>query len=202
MTHGINGMMIIPLLVLLLLIVSFFAKVPGGVQKAAILLGLVVLQVFLGIFSHSIPFVVVLHVLNAFAILGDGARGRLAAPSVVRGRRLSPRWPSSLTRERRRLLIALVATVAVLAPLAYYWQASLLPDSYSVMDMGYADYGGGPETHDAPRPDGPQRRRPGGRPRPAGRRAGHPHRAQGAVPARLRRGGRRLHRQPHLTRVR
>ncbi len=69
-THGINGMMIIPLLVLLLLIVSFFAKVPGGVQKAAILLGLVVLQVFLGIFSHSIPFVVVLHVLNAFAILG------------------------------------------------------------------------------------------------------------------------------------
>ena len=68
--HWINGMMIIPLLVLLLLIVSFFAKVPGGVQKALILLGLVVLQVFLGIFSHSIPFVVVLHVLNAFAILG------------------------------------------------------------------------------------------------------------------------------------
>jgi FtsP/CotA-like multicopper oxidase with cupredoxin domain len=51
-----------------------------------------------------------------------------------------------LTRERRRLLIALVAAVAVLGPLAYYWQASLLPDSYSVMDMGYADYGGGSET--------------------------------------------------------
>jgi FtsP/CotA-like multicopper oxidase with cupredoxin domain len=51
-----------------------------------------------------------------------------------------------LTPERRRLLIALVATVAVLGPLAYYWQASLLPDSYSVTDMGYADYGGGPET--------------------------------------------------------
>ena len=62
--------MIIPLLVILLLIVSFFAKVPGGVQKAAILFGLVVLQVFLGIFSHSMPFVIVLHVLNAFAILG------------------------------------------------------------------------------------------------------------------------------------
>jgi heme A synthase len=44
--------------------------VPGGVRKAAILFGLVVLQVFLGIFSHSIPFVIVLHVLNAFAILG------------------------------------------------------------------------------------------------------------------------------------
>jgi FtsP/CotA-like multicopper oxidase with cupredoxin domain len=54
-----------------------------------------------------------------------------------------------LTSERRRLLIALVATVAVLGTLGYFWQASLLPDSYSVMDMGYADYGGGPETmHD------------------------------------------------------
>jgi hypothetical protein len=68
-THGINGMMIIPILVLLLLIVSFFAKVPGGVRQAAILFGMVVLQIFLGIFSHSIPFVVVLHVLNAFGIL-------------------------------------------------------------------------------------------------------------------------------------
>ena len=51
-----------------------------------------------------------------------------------------------MTSERRRLLIALVATVAVLGPLAYFWQASLLPGTYSVMDMGYADYGGGPET--------------------------------------------------------
>jgi hypothetical protein len=69
-THGINGTMIIPIVVILLLIVSFFAKVPGGVQKAAILFGLVALQVFLGIFSHEIPGVIVLHVLNAFAILG------------------------------------------------------------------------------------------------------------------------------------
>ncbi|MEP6760383.1 MAG: multicopper oxidase family protein [Sporichthyaceae bacterium] len=51
-----------------------------------------------------------------------------------------------MTAERRRLLIALIATVALLAPLGYYWQASLLPDRYSVMDMGYADYGGGPAT--------------------------------------------------------
>ena len=69
-THGINGTMIIPIIILLLLVVSFFAKVPGGVRKAAILFGLVVLQVFLGIFSHSVPFVIVLHALNAFGILG------------------------------------------------------------------------------------------------------------------------------------
>lgn len=51
-----------------------------------------------------------------------------------------------MTAERRRLLLALLATVALLAPLAWFWQASLLPSTYSVMDMGYADYGGGPTT--------------------------------------------------------
>jgi FtsP/CotA-like multicopper oxidase with cupredoxin domain len=51
-----------------------------------------------------------------------------------------------LTADRRRLLIALVATVALLAPLVWFWQASRLPDRYSVMDMGHADYGGGPTT--------------------------------------------------------
>lgn len=79
-THGINGTLIIPILVLLLLIVSFFAKVPGGVRMAAILFGLVALQIFLGIFAHSVPFVVVLHVLNGFGILGLSlAAGRAAS---------------------------------------------------------------------------------------------------------------------------
>ncbi len=44
-----------------------------------------------------------------------------------------------MTPGRRRTLIAIVATVAVLAPLAWFWQASLLPSTYSVMDMGYVD---------------------------------------------------------------
>jgi FtsP/CotA-like multicopper oxidase with cupredoxin domain len=51
-----------------------------------------------------------------------------------------------LSRERRRLLIALVATAAVLAPIGWFWQGSRLPSTYSVMDMGYADYGGGSQT--------------------------------------------------------
>ena len=34
MIHGINGQMIIPLLAIILLVVSFFAKVPGGVEWA------------------------------------------------------------------------------------------------------------------------------------------------------------------------
>lgn len=67
--HGINGTMLIPILVLLLLIVSFFAKVAGGVRLAGILVGMVVVQVVLGIASHSVPYLGPLHVLNAFGIL-------------------------------------------------------------------------------------------------------------------------------------
>jgi uncharacterized membrane protein YoaT (DUF817 family) len=68
--HQVNGAMVIPILILLLLVVSFFANVPGGVRSAAVLVGMVVLQVLLGVFSSSVPFVVVLHVLVAFGILG------------------------------------------------------------------------------------------------------------------------------------
>ena len=54
-----------------------------------------------------------------------------------------------MTSERRRLLVALLATTAVLGPLAWLWQASLVPDTYDVMDMGYLDHGGGtvPAAH-------------------------------------------------------
>ncbi len=45
--------------------------------------------------------------------------------------------------DHRRLIVACLATAALLVPLAWLWAASLLPDEYSVMDMGYADYGGG-----------------------------------------------------------
>ena len=46
-----------------------------------------------------------------------------------------------MTSERRRLLLALLATVAVLAPLGWMWQASLVPDTYDVMDMGVVEQG-------------------------------------------------------------
>ncbi|MFC7530815.1 multicopper oxidase family protein [Actinoplanes sp. GCM10030250] len=47
-----------------------------------------------------------------------------------------------------RLLAAGAATAALVAPIGYFWQDSLLPDSYSATIMGYADSGGGP-SHDA-----------------------------------------------------
>src|SRR3954462_11686891 len=62
--HGINGQMVIPLVVLALLVVSLFAKIPGGTKRAGILVGLVALQVALGILSHEIPFAILFHALN------------------------------------------------------------------------------------------------------------------------------------------
>jgi len=47
------------------------------------------------------------------------------------------------TRRRLKILLPILATVAIVAPLAWLWQASLLPKSISVMDMGYPDFGGG-----------------------------------------------------------
>jgi hypothetical protein len=71
--HGINGTMIIPILTLLFLIISFFAKVPGGVKWAAITFGLMVLQVALGIFSHAVYPLGPLHAINAFILMGVAA---------------------------------------------------------------------------------------------------------------------------------
>jgi FtsP/CotA-like multicopper oxidase with cupredoxin domain len=50
---------------------------------------------------------------------------------------------SILGSKRLRLVLPVLATVAILAPLAWLWQASLVPAAYSVMSMGYPDYGVG-----------------------------------------------------------
>ena len=50
---------------------------------------------------------------------------------------------------RARSLIAVAAAALLLVPVAWLWWTSLLPDSYDVAEMGYADYGGGPRAgHD------------------------------------------------------
>ena len=45
---------------------------------------------------------------------------------------------------RRRVLVPVLATLVLLAPVAWLWFASLVPSRYSVLQMGAADYGGGP----------------------------------------------------------
>jgi hypothetical protein len=85
--HGINGEMVIPLLALILLVVSFFAKVPGGVMFASVILALIVVQILLGIFSHELPGLGVLHGANALAIFImaflAGQRARAASTPVA-----------------------------------------------------------------------------------------------------------------------
>lgn len=65
--HGIGGMTVIPLIALLLLISSFFAKVSGAVRWALLVVGAVAVQVVLALLAHSLPAVGVLH--GAWALL-------------------------------------------------------------------------------------------------------------------------------------
>ena len=82
--HAIDGMLIIPLISLALLIVSFFAHVPGGVKWAGLVLLLVVVQVLLGFIGHAVPVIGALHGLGAFLLLGaalNAARLSRTAPT-------------------------------------------------------------------------------------------------------------------------
>ena len=83
--HGINGQMIIPLIALLLVVASFFAKIPGAVKWAALVLLLVVVQVLLGMFGPAIPALGALHGLNALVLFSvaiyTARRARTAATS-------------------------------------------------------------------------------------------------------------------------
>ena len=78
--HGINGMMIMPLLGLVFFIISFFAKLPGGVKWAGFTFLAIVVQVVLAFVAFGVPVIGALHGLNAFVILAlAGYSGRVVA---------------------------------------------------------------------------------------------------------------------------
>jgi hypothetical protein len=84
--HGIVGMMVIPLIALLLLVVSFFAKVPGGVVAALLVLLDTVVQVVLAFVAFGAPEIGALHGLNAFLLFGlamMAAQKAKAAPATT-----------------------------------------------------------------------------------------------------------------------
>ncbi|MEO8107303.1 MAG: hypothetical protein ABI720_08285 [Actinomycetes bacterium] len=83
MVHGINGMMLIPLIALVFLIVSFFAKIPGGVAWALTTLGLVILQVTLGLFGHESAYFGMLHGINALALFTVALMAARRVPAEV-----------------------------------------------------------------------------------------------------------------------
>jgi hypothetical protein len=66
--HGTIGMMVIPVLALALLVVAFFARVPGGVKWAALVVVLVVVQVAAGLAGEDVPWLGLVHGLDAFAL--------------------------------------------------------------------------------------------------------------------------------------
>lgn len=70
-----NGFVLIPLVALILLVVSFFAKVPGGVKYSATIVVLVILQVFvLPALSREVGSGFgALHGVNALVLMGVAA---------------------------------------------------------------------------------------------------------------------------------
>ncbi|MEO8095982.1 MAG: hypothetical protein ABI632_13780 [Pseudolysinimonas sp.] len=63
------GMVLIPLSGLILLIVSFFAKIPRGVAIAAAIVVSIIVQYASAVISSSAPYVGAIHGLNAFILL-------------------------------------------------------------------------------------------------------------------------------------
>ena len=71
--------MVIPVIALLLLISSFFAKVPGGIKWALIVFGVTIVQVALGLFSHEIAGLGWLHGINALILFGVAVSAAMRA---------------------------------------------------------------------------------------------------------------------------
>jgi hypothetical protein len=68
MVHGMNGEILIPLVAIVLLIVSFFAKIPGGSKWAALILLDVVVQIVFAFTAFGAPIVGMFHGLNALLL--------------------------------------------------------------------------------------------------------------------------------------
>jgi heme A synthase len=81
--HAINGELLIPLFAIALIVVSFFAKIPGGTRWALYIFGVIVVQVVLGVSQGAVPYLGLLHGANAFALLTVAAlAGRRASGSA------------------------------------------------------------------------------------------------------------------------
>lgn len=90
--HWMNGMYLIPLIALVFLLVSFGAKVPGGVKWAGYVFLAVIIQVLLGLFAHEVPALGALHGINALVLFG------LAVMAGVRAGRTLPSSTSTPTK--------------------------------------------------------------------------------------------------------
>jgi hypothetical protein len=81
--HATGGIFVLPVISLLFLISSFFAKVPGGIRWALIVFGITVLQVALGLFSHSVAGLGWLHGINALVLFGTAVMAGMRVSRAV-----------------------------------------------------------------------------------------------------------------------
>jgi hypothetical protein len=82
--HGVLGTIALPAIALLFLVISFFAKVPGGIKWGLIVFGVTVLQVLLGLFSHSLAWLGWLHGANALILFGVAVTAAMRVRTVER----------------------------------------------------------------------------------------------------------------------
>ena len=85
MMHALTGTFLIPLLALVLLVISFFAKIDGGAKWAAIVFGVVVLQYALALLTRvaEAPFLGAVHGLNALILFGVAVTAAMRVRSRV-----------------------------------------------------------------------------------------------------------------------
>ncbi len=84
------GVVLIPLSGLILLIVSFFAKIPRGVVLAAAVFVSIIVQYVAAVISSSTPWVGLIHGLNAFILLGLALAAAKAAKTQIDAREPAP----------------------------------------------------------------------------------------------------------------
>ncbi|MFE5672666.1 hypothetical protein ACFQ58_13785 [Agromyces sp. NPDC056523] len=75
--HGVVGGVLIPLIAVALLIVSFLGRTRGATLWAAIVLGLVVLQVTLGFSITDMPYLGLIHGANALGVVATASYAAL-----------------------------------------------------------------------------------------------------------------------------
>lgn len=82
--HGLVGGVVVPLLAFALLVVSFFVRARGARVWAAIVFGLVALQVTLGFSITDVPHLGLIHGANALAVVAAGSVAALRVRTAVR----------------------------------------------------------------------------------------------------------------------
>jgi hypothetical protein len=81
--HSVTGERVFPALALLLVIIALFAKVSQGVAIALVLFVLVVLQTVTGLYGDRMPYLGLIHGLNAFMIFGTAMAAAMKAKEPV-----------------------------------------------------------------------------------------------------------------------